>query len=112
MENNEYQEWSKSTAWYPESLIDLGGPDGSGLRSTFPFYLCLGLAGEVGEVVEVFKKFARREATELNQEEIEKVKLELGDMLWYWTQICSELGLTISEVMEANKTKLTERYGK
>jgi NTP pyrophosphatase (non-canonical NTP hydrolase) len=69
------------------------------------------LAGEAGEVVEVIKKFARREDTKLNWEELAKLKLELGDLIWYWTQICSEVGFTMEEVLVANKHKLEERYG-
>lgn len=103
MTASEYQEWSKSTARYPRSYNEHW-------EDTFPFYLCLGLAGETGEVVEIFKKFARRNDIQLNTEEKGKVKFELGDLLWYWTQICTELGFTIEEVMEANKQKLEERY--
>jgi len=106
MENKEYQIWSKSTARYPQSfIIDCDKP-----RLTFPFYLCLGLAGECGEAIEVLKKFARRRDTTLNTEEKEKLKYELGDMLWYFTHICTEVGLTLSEVMDANKQKLEQRY--
>jgi len=110
MTNEEYQVWSKSTAKYPQSFVDqqLDGDDWK--PRTFPFYLLLGLCGECGEVTEIFKKFARRGVEELNQEEKDKVKLELGDVLWYFTQIATELGLTLSEIMEANKHKLEERY--
>jgi NTP pyrophosphatase (non-canonical NTP hydrolase) len=108
----EYQEWSKQTAKYPESFVVTADGVHHDVQLTFPFYLCLGLAGEAGEVVEVIKKFARREDTKLNQEELSKLKLELGDLIWYWTQICTEVGFTMEEVLEANKQKLEERYGK
>lgn len=108
MTAEEYQKWSKSTAQYPQSLISSYK---YGVDVTFPFYLCLGLAGECGEVIEVLKKFARREEPEMNEEEKGKLKLELGDLLWYFSQICTESGFTLSEVMEANKHKLEARYG-
>ena len=111
MTAEEYQAWSKSTARYPQSFVDQSMYVWDDYKpKTFPFYLCLGLAGECGEVIEVFKKFARRNNTQLNQEEKEKAKLELGDLLWYYSQILTELGMTFSEVMEANKHKLEERY--
>jgi len=112
MTNEEYQVWSKSTAKYPQSYIDMFDPVYLRQRAvqTFPFYLLLGLNGECGEVTEIFKKFARRSDITLTQEEKNKVKLELGDVLWYFTQIATELGLTLSEIMEANKHKLEERY--
>ena len=36
-------------------------------------------------------------------------KYELGDVLWYLTQICTELGLTLQEVASANVEKLYSR---
>jgi len=114
MTNEEYQEWSNSTACYPQSWRWYN--DQSDCERLFPSYLLLGLNGECGEVTEIFKKYNRRvnnvqvKETELNQEEKDKVKLELGDVLWYFPQICTELGITLSEVMEANKHKLEERY--
>ena len=37
------------------------------------------------------------------------LKQELGDVLWYLTQICTELDLTLEEVAETNLTKLFSR---
>ena len=37
------------------------------------------------------------------------LKSELGDVLWYFTQICTELGMTVEEVAEANLDKLFSR---
>jgi NTP pyrophosphatase (non-canonical NTP hydrolase) len=37
------------------------------------------------------------------------LKSELGDVLWYLTQICTELNLTMEEVAEANLVKLFSR---
>ncbi len=42
-------------------------------------YPALGLAGEVGEVSELIKKSIRDNAPL----DIQKLKLELGDVLWY-----------------------------
>jgi len=110
----EYQAWSQRTAEYPQSYIygvenEEMSLDHNGYARTFPFYLCLGLAGEAGEVIECFKKFWRKQTTSLTQEEKEKVKLELGDVLWYVTQICTELDLSLEDVFEANKNKLQAR---
>ena len=103
----EYQEWSKKTAHYPRSYVY--SHEG---EETFPFYLCLGLAGECGEVIEVIKKFARREDTTLNSDEREKLKLELGDVFWYWSNICMEAGFTLEEVLIANQQKINERQNR
>lgn len=66
----------------------------------------LGLAGEAGEVADLVKKgvFHRHGIDR------EKLKNELGDVLWYTTALCSSLGLELEEVMTANITKLEKRY--
>ena len=71
----------------------------------------LGLAGEVGEVIEPYKKhwFTPDRIVELNKEELTK---ELGDVLYYLCRIADEEGLDMQDVIEANVDKLETRYGK
>src|SRR5262249_5772879 len=71
--------------------------------------LCgLGLSGEIGEVTDLLKKFLyHRSGKPLD---VEKVKDELGDVLWYFFILLDTLGLTFEEVMKANATKLEERH--
>lgn len=66
----------------------------------------LGLAGEVGEVVEVVKKYV------FHGHALDLVMLqkELGDVLWYVAGMCTVLGLDMSTVMQANINKLMSRY--
>ncbi|MFK7845278.1 MAG: nucleoside triphosphate pyrophosphohydrolase family protein [Rhodothermales bacterium] len=66
----------------------------------------LGLVGEAGEVAEYVKKaiFHRHDLDR------EKLKKELGDVLWYAAALCTNLDLTMEEVMEANIEKLQQRY--
>ena len=42
-------------------------------------------------------------------EERQALKGELGDVLWYLTQICTELDLTLEEVAAYNLEKLLDR---
>ena len=65
----------------------------------------LGLAGESGEVVEHLKKFIRDD--NINLEELKK---ELGDAIYYWCRICKQFGLEPSDVMQANVEKLISRW--
>jgi NTP pyrophosphatase (non-canonical NTP hydrolase) len=68
----------------------------------------LGLTGEAGEVVEFFKKHLRdRKVIHRNED----LKLELGDMFFYWTRLVRIAGFTPDEVIAANVAKLTQRYG-
>lgn len=66
----------------------------------------IGLAGEAGEVADLVKKGIFHQ----HGLDREKVKKELGDVLWYVAALCSKLDLSLSEVMEANVEKLRARY--
>lgn len=66
----------------------------------------LGLCGESGEIADHIKKW-RMQGHALR---IDAIQGELGDILWYWTLLCDEMGLSPLTVMEANITKLRTRY--
>ena len=72
-------------------------------------YPTLGLANEAGEVAGKVKKIFRDKGGFISDADRQALKQELGDVLWYLTQICTELGLTLEEVAEANLTKLASR---
>ena len=72
-------------------------------------YPTLGLANEAGEVAGKIKKIFRDKGGQISEEDRQALKHELGDVLWYLTQICTELDLTLEEVAEANLTKLFSR---
>jgi NTP pyrophosphatase (non-canonical NTP hydrolase) len=71
--------------------------------------LCsLGLSGEIGEVTDLLKKYLyHRNGKPLDTE---KLKDELGDVLWYFFILLDTLGLSFEEVMIANAAKLEERH--
>lgn len=78
-----------------------------------PYYY-LGLAGETGEVIEIFKKAFRRftwasEAGTLTMEEKEHLFYELGDVLWYITAIARHNGMSLESIAEKNIEKLDKR---
>lgn len=72
-------------------------------------YPTLGLVNEAGEVAGKIKKIFRDKGGEIGAAEREALKYELGDVLWYLTQICTELDLTLEEVAAANIEKLFSR---
>ena len=72
-------------------------------------YPTLGLANEAGEVAGKVKKIFRDKGGQISEEDRESLKHELGDVLWYLTQICTELGLSLDEVASANIEKLFSR---
>lgn len=67
---------------------------------------CLGLAGESGELLDLFKKwiFHRKPLEE------EHAKKELGDVMWYVAEIAHSMGWDLDEVMQMNVDKLKARY--
>lgn len=72
-------------------------------------YPTLGLVNEAGEVAGKIKKIFRDRGGNITDDDREALKHELGDVLWYLTQICTNLGLTLEEVAEANLDKLFSR---
>ena len=62
---------------------------------------------EAGEVAGKIKKIFRDQNGQITEEDKQSLKNELGDVLWYLTQICTELGLTLEEVAETNITKIS-----
>ena len=91
-----YQKASRST-W---SLIKTDHP---------VVYPTLGLANEAGEVAGKIKKIFRDKGGVIGEAERAALKDELGDVLWYLAQLCTELGLTLEEVAAANLEKLASR---
>lgn len=96
MNFQEYQKKSRKTALYPEV----------GNNWVYPV---LGLAGEAGEVADKMKKVMRDEGNIVSEEKKKEVKKELGDVLWYVSQIASELGLSLEEIALGNIEKLYSR---
>jgi NTP pyrophosphatase (non-canonical NTP hydrolase) len=68
----------------------------------------MGIAGEAGEVSDLLKKHVFHG----HSVEREDVKKELGDVLWYVSQIATEFNISLEIVAEANIEKLKKRYPK
>jgi NTP pyrophosphatase (non-canonical NTP hydrolase) len=66
----------------------------------------LGLAGESGEAADLIKKHLFHG----HALEEEKLKKELGDVLWYVALLADALGLGLEEVAQRNVDKLRARY--
>ena len=81
------------------------------MRSDLPYELicsnmCMGLAGETGETVDIFKKHIYQ-GKDLD---INDVIEEIGDILWYIANLCNVNKITMKECMESNVEKLRKRY--
>jgi NTP pyrophosphatase (non-canonical NTP hydrolase) len=99
MNFSDYQTKSRVTAKYPAI----------GHAVIYP---TLGLVNEAGEVAGKIKKVFRDKEGQISPETREALKAELGDVLWYLAQTCTELEISLDEVAEANLTKLLDRQAR
>ena len=66
----------------------------------------LGLGGESGEVLDHIKKYYGHG----HKLDIDYLKKELGDILWYVAYMTEVLGLDLEDVAKCNIEKLAKRY--
>lgn len=78
-------------------------------------YVSIALGGEVGEYLNEYKKHLRT-AKGLDDNPRATARaymlLELGDTLWYLSQVADELGSSLDEVAQLNVEKLMLRYSR
>lgn len=92
----EYQEATKQTAKYPESMALV--------------YLSLGIASEAGEVAGKMKKWIRDGDSKMTHEEwVQAMSSEIGDVLWYAARLADELDLDLGQIAQENMDKLLDR---
>lgn len=72
-------------------------------------YPTLGLVNEAGELAGKVKKIFRDKGGIISETDRTALKYELGDVLWYLTQVATELNLTLDEIAQANVEKLASR---
>lgn len=96
MKMNEYQQLAEVTANRTTADTD---------DKRYTNY-AMGLSGEAGEVTDLLKK-AVFHGHDLDKD---KLKKELGDVLWYVAMLSSTAGIDLSEVAAANIEKLRQRY--
>ena len=69
-------------------------------------HMALGIAGEAGELVDAIKKYAI-----YNQKlDVQNVKEELGDLLFYMQGILQYLECDLADIAYNNTMKLQKRY--
>lgn len=68
--------------------------------------MAVGVSGEAGELLDAIKKHTIYQ----KQLDIENVKEEIGDIVFYATGLLNELGLSLQECIQENQEKLSVRY--
>lgn len=92
----EYQKLSRRTAVYPNIGNNL-------------YYPALGLAGETGEVMNKIKKIMRDKLDIKDNNLKEMIESELGDILWYISNLATELNVSLDDIARKNLEKLMDR---
>ena len=70
---------------------------------------CVGISAESGEFMEIVKKMIFQ-GKPCNEDNLEHLKIELGDIMWYVAQACMALEVDMDEVLDTNIKKLEKRY--
>ncbi|ETA01709.1 putative pyrophosphatase [Frankia sp. CcI6] len=83
------------------SQLRLGGPQG-------PIAPMLGLAGETGSILSVYKKYLR-DGIDLAANR-EFLREELGDLLWYVAAVATACGLDLDDIAGHNLRRTRDRY--
>lgn len=95
-ELEEYQEFVKSSRKQND-------------KEYFVTYPVIGMCAEAGEVLEIIQKGIRKDQMDW-ENQVDKFRDELGDVIWYLACVCNDLGITIDEVIEHNIDKLRKRH--
>lgn len=96
MEFNEYQKEAIKTVCYDDSIG--------------PYYSVLGLCGEAGEVADKLKKIYRdKDWKNIEEDDRQAIRKELGDVLWYVAKMCDDLGFDLESVATCNLNKINKR---
>lgn len=66
----------------------------------------MGLNGEAGEAIDLVKKHLFHN----HELDMDKLKLELGDVLWYLAEAAESLDMSLEDIATANINKLKKRY--
>ena len=69
----------------------------------------VGISAESGEFMEIVKKMIFQ-GKPCNEDNLEHLKIELGDIMWYVAQACMALDVDMEDVLNTNIKKLEKRY--
>ena len=111
---NKYVEFVDSTTSNPSMDHDafiyrLQELEGQGFPTERLLTAAVGMSAEAGEFTEIIKKMIFQ-GKPVNDENIFHLKRELGDIMWYVSQACLGLDISLEEVIQMNFEKLSARY--
>ena len=111
---NKYVEFVDSTTSNPSKdheafIYRLQELEGQGFPTERLLTAAVGMSAEAGEFTEIVKKMVFQ-GKPVNNENLFHLKRELGDIMWYVSQACLGLDISLEEVIQMNFEKLSARY--
>jgi len=111
---NKYVEFVNTTTSQPsKNFTDFSSRLANLEKEGFPterlLTAAVGMSAEAGEFTEIVKKIVFQ-GKPVNEENLFHLKRELGDIMWYVSQACLGLNISIEEVIQMNFEKLSARY--
>ena len=100
---------SSPSKQYSEFLTRLHSLEVEGFPTERLLTAAVGMSAEAGEFTEIIKKIVFQ-GKPVNEENLFHLKRELGDIMWYVSQACIGLDISIEEVIQMNFEKLSARY--
>ena len=97
---------SKDNASFTARITDL---ESKGFPTERLLTAAVGMSAEAGEFTEIVKKIIFQ-GKAVNEENLFHLKRELGDIMWYVSQACIGLDISLEEVIQMNFEKLSARY--
>jgi NTP pyrophosphatase (non-canonical NTP hydrolase) len=106
----EYKEIIQSVSIYPTGDCVVKADNGDEITVFLQEqYLVPALAGEVGELTSIYAKLFRDKKGDIQDEDIDNILKELGDILFMLTSLADVYGCSLSEVASFNAAKLLDR---
>ena len=100
---------SKPSKLYGEFTKRLADLESQGFPSERLLTAAVGMCAESGEFTEIVKKIVFQ-GKSVNEENLFHLKRELGDIMWYVSQACIGLNISLEEIIQMNFEKLSARY--
>ncbi len=100
---------SKPSKEFPEFADRLNDLKIQGFPTERLLTAAVGMSAEAGEFTEIVKKIVFQ-GKPVTEENLFHLKRELGDIMWYVSQACLGLNISIEEVIQMNFEKLSARY--
>jgi len=111
---NKYVEFVDTTTSAPSKEYDsfvgrIAELNSQGFPTERLLTAAVGMSAEAGEFTEIVKKIVFQ-GKPVNEDNLFHLKRELGDIMWYVSQACIGLDISLEEVIQMNFEKLSARY--